>query len=113
MKKRILIVGGVAGGTSCATRLRRLDEQAEIIIFERGGHISYANCGLPYRIGDVITDDAALLVSDAEQFRKRFNIQVRVQSEAVRIDRAASEIEIRGLLSGKLWLEHYDALVLS
>lgn len=113
MKKRILIVGGVAGGASCATRLRRLDEQAEIIIFERGGHVSFANCGLPYHIGEVIRDESALLVSDAEQFRKRFNIQVRLRSEVVAIDRAASEIEVRGLLSGEVSREHYDALVLS
>lgn len=106
-------MGGVAGGASCATRLRRLDEQAEIIIFERGSHVSFANCGLPYHIGDVIRDEAALLVSDADQFRKRFNIEVRLQSEVVTIDRAASEIEVRGLLSGEVWREHYDALVLS
>jgi NADPH-dependent 2,4-dienoyl-CoA reductase/sulfur reductase-like enzyme/rhodanese-related sulfurtransferase len=113
MRKRILIVGGVAGGASCATRLRRLDEQAEIVIFERGGHVSFANCGLPYHIGDIIKDEAALLVSDAEQFRKRFNIEVRLQSEVTAIERAASEIEVRGLLSGELSRERYDALVLS
>jgi NADPH-dependent 2,4-dienoyl-CoA reductase/sulfur reductase-like enzyme/rhodanese-related sulfurtransferase len=113
MKKRILIVGGVAGGASCATRLRRLDEQAEIIIFERGSYVSFANCGLPYHIGEVISDEESLLVSDADQFLKRFNIEVRLQSEVVAIDRAASEIEVRGLLSGELSREHYDALVLS
>ena len=113
MKKRILIVGGVAGGASCATRLRRLDEEAEIIVFERGPYVSFANCGLPYHIGDVISDEASLLVSDAEQFRKRFNIEVRLQSEVVSIDRKASEIEVRSLLSGKASRERYDALVLS
>jgi NADPH-dependent 2,4-dienoyl-CoA reductase/sulfur reductase-like enzyme/rhodanese-related sulfurtransferase len=113
MKKRILIVGGVAGGASCATRLRRLDEEAEIIIFERGPYVSFANCGLPYHIGEVISDEASLLVSDAEQFRKRFNIEVRLQSEVVSIDRGASEIEVRGLLSGTVSRERYDALVLS
>ena len=113
MKKRILIVGGVAGGASCATRLRRLDEQAEIIIFERGSHVSFANCGLPYHIGEVIKDEAALLVSDPDQFRTRFNISVRLQSEVLAIDKAASEIEVRDLLSGKIFRERYDALVLS
>lgn len=113
MKKRVLIVGGVAGGASCAARLRRLDEQAEIVMFERGEHVSFANCGLPYHIGEVIRDEASLLISDADQLRKRFNIEVRVQSEVVRLDRAASEVEVRELLSGKLRREPYHALVLS
>jgi len=113
LKKRFLIVGGVAGGASCATRLRRLDELAEIIIFERGSYVSFANCGLPYHIGDVIPDEESLLVSDADQFRSRFNIEVRLQADVQAIDRAASEIEVRGLLSGKVTRERYDALVLS
>jgi NADPH-dependent 2,4-dienoyl-CoA reductase/sulfur reductase-like enzyme/rhodanese-related sulfurtransferase len=113
LKKRFLIVGGVAGGASCATRLRRLDEQAEIIIFERGSYVSFANCGLPYHIGDVIPDEESLLVSNAEQFRSRFNIEVRLQADVQAIDRATSEIEVRGLLSGKVTRERYDALVLS
>jgi NADPH-dependent 2,4-dienoyl-CoA reductase/sulfur reductase-like enzyme/rhodanese-related sulfurtransferase len=113
MKKRILIVGGVAGGASCATRARRLDEDAEIIMFERGSHVSFANCGLPYHIGEVIPDEASLIVAGAELFKKRFNIQVRLQSEVVGIYRDAAEIEIRELLTGKLYREKYDALVLA
>jgi NADPH-dependent 2,4-dienoyl-CoA reductase/sulfur reductase-like enzyme/rhodanese-related sulfurtransferase len=113
MKKRILIVGGVAGGASCATRARRMDEEAEIIIFERGSHVSFANCGLPYHIGGVIPDESALTVTDAEVFKERFNIEVRLQSEVTAIDRSKSEIEVRGLLTGKLYRERYDALVLA
>jgi len=111
--KRVLIVGGVAGGASCAARLRRLDESAEIVVFERGPYVSFANCGLPYYIGDVIRDEAKLLVATPELFRARFNIDVRTQSEVVRIDRAAREIEVRDLGSGRAYRESYDALVLA
>src|ERR1043165_7767331 len=97
MKRRILIIGGVAGGASCAARLRRLDEQAEIIIFERGSYVSFANCGLPYYVGDVIRDEGDLTVADAEMFQKRFNIEVRLQSEVVSINCEAGEIEVRAL----------------
>jgi NADPH-dependent 2,4-dienoyl-CoA reductase/sulfur reductase-like enzyme/rhodanese-related sulfurtransferase len=113
VKKRILIVGGVAGGASCAARVRRLDEQAEIVVFERGSHVSFANCGLPYYIGGVIPREDSLTVADAAIFKQRFNIEVRLQSEVTAIDRARSEIEVRGLLRGNLYREHYDALVLS
>jgi NADPH-dependent 2,4-dienoyl-CoA reductase/sulfur reductase-like enzyme/rhodanese-related sulfurtransferase len=113
MKKRILIVGGVAGGASCAARARRLDEQAEIVVFERGSFVSFANCGLPYYVGDAIRDESSLLLADRELFRDRFNIEVRLQSEVIAIDRPASEIEVRGLLSGTTDRERYDALVLS
>ena len=75
--KRVLIVGGVAGGASCAARLRRLDEQAEIVVFEKGPYPSFANCGLPYYVGDVISDEAKLLVATPDLFRTRFNIEVR------------------------------------
>ena len=113
MKKRILIVGGVAGGASCATRARRLDEDAEIIVFERGSYVSFANCGLPYHVGDVIPDESSLLVAGPELFKQRFNIEIRRQSEVVAIDRGAGEIEVRALLTGKLYREKYDALVLA
>src|SRR5436309_9709657 len=113
MKKRILIVGGVAGGASCAARARRLDEQAEIIIFERGPHVSFANCGLPYYVGDVIRDESQLLVAGPELFAARFNIAVRVQNEVMKIDRAASVIEVKDLASGKVYREKYDSLVLA
>lgn len=83
---KYIIVGAVAGGASTAARLRRLDEKAEIIIFEKGAYISYANCGLPYYIGDVIKDRNKLFVQTASAFNKRFNIDVRVQTEVIAID---------------------------
>ena len=107
MKKRILIVGGVAGGASCAARARRLDENAEIIVFERGSYVSFANCGLPYYVGDVIQEETSLLVADPELFQKRFNIVVRLQSEVVRIIRFVgideNQIESLTLFNGQLW----------
>ena len=81
--KRALIVGGVAGGASCAARLRRLDEQVEIVLLDRGPYVSFANCGLPYYVGDVIHEEAKLLVATPELFRKRFNIEVRTQSARI------------------------------
>jgi NADPH-dependent 2,4-dienoyl-CoA reductase/sulfur reductase-like enzyme/rhodanese-related sulfurtransferase len=113
MKKRILIIGGVAGGASCGARARRLDEEAEIIIFERGSHVSFANCGLPYHIGGVIPEESALTVTDAAAFKERFNIEVRLQSEVTAIDRAKTEIEVCELRTGKRYHERYDALVLA
>src|SRR5512147_1619733 len=111
--KRVLIVGGVAGGASCAARLRRLDETAEIVVLDRGPYVSFANCGLPYYVGDVIRDETKLLVATPELFRQRFNIEVRTQNEVVAIDRIAREIEVRELPSGRMYRERYDALVLS
>ena len=110
---RILIVGGVAGGASCATRARRLSEEAEIIIFERGPYISFANCGLPYYIGDVISEEEKLLLATPEFLGKRFNIDVRTENEVIAIDRKKNEIEVKNLKTGKVYREGYDALVLS
>lgn len=110
---KILIVGGVAGGASCAARLRRLNEHAEIHIFERGPHVSFANCGLPYYVGDVIQNEEDLLVANAELFRNRFNIQVHLNTEVITIDREAREIEVREVPQGKSWRQAYDYLVLS
>jgi len=94
MPLKVLIVGGVAGGASAAARLRRLDETAEIIMFEKGEYISYANCGLPYYIGDVIRKKEKLLVQTPENMRKRFNIDVRVNSEVTSIDRKNKTVEV-------------------
>jgi NADPH-dependent 2,4-dienoyl-CoA reductase/sulfur reductase-like enzyme/rhodanese-related sulfurtransferase len=115
MGKRVLIVGGVAGGASCAARLRRLDESAEIILFDRGDHVSFANCGLPYFVGDVISEERNLVVSSPQIFRQRFNIEVRTRHEVTAIDRAARTIRVRALDEpGQLAKdESYDALVLS
>jgi hypothetical protein len=90
--RRILIVGGVAGGASCAARLRRLDESVEIAIFDRGPYVAFANCGLPYYVGDVIADERALLVASPEMFRERFNVEVHTNTNVVGIDRTARAI---------------------
>lgn len=113
MGKRVLIVGGVAGGMSAATRLRRLDEHAAIVVFERGPHVSFANCGLPYYLGGEIADRGKLLVQTPERLHEVFNLDVRVRSEVVRIDRERQEVEVRDLAAGRTYTERYDALVLS
>jgi len=110
---KVVIVGGVAGGASCAARLRRLDENAEIILLERGEHISFANCGLPYYIGGVIKDKEKLIVAEPDDFRIRFNVDVRTLSEAVAIDRARKTVTIKDIPSGKIYIESYDKLVLA
>ncbi len=111
--QRILIVGGVAGGASCAARARRLSESAEIIMFDRGPYVSFANCGLPYYVGDVIKKEEHLLVATPQLFRDRFNIEVRLKSEVARIDRANRLVEIKDLEGGRTYTEPYDVLVLS
>ena len=110
---KVLIVGGVAGGASTAARLRRLDEQAQIIMFERGDYISYANCGLPYYIGDVIKEEDDLLVQTPEGMHSRFNIDVRVNNEVISIDRIHKTVKVRETKTGKEYDESYDKLVLS
>jgi len=110
---KIVIVGGVAGGASTAARLRRMDELAEIILFERGEYISYANCGLPYYIGNVITDRDRLFVQTPEGFAARFKIDVRIRSEVTGIDRKAKRVTVIDLKSNKTYEESYDKLVLS
>lgn len=112
-KKRILIVGGVAGGASCAARARRLSEEAEIIVFERGPYVSFANCGLPYYVGDVITEEKDLMVATPGLFKKRFNIDIRVESDVIAIDRDKNEIEVKDIKTGQVYRERYDALLLS
>jgi NADPH-dependent 2,4-dienoyl-CoA reductase/sulfur reductase-like enzyme/rhodanese-related sulfurtransferase len=110
---RILIVGGVAGGATCAARARRLSEKAEIVVFERGSYVSFANCGLPYYVGDVITDEKNLIVATPELFRERFNIEVRTQSDVLSIDRKNRQIEVRDVKASTVYREKYDALVLA
>lgn len=112
-KERILIVGGVAGGASCAARARRLSESPEIIMFERGPFVSFANCGLPYYVGDVIKKEDDLLIATPELFHHRFRIDVRLNSEVVRIDRTAGTVEIRDLDQDRSYTESYDKLVLA
>jgi NADPH-dependent 2,4-dienoyl-CoA reductase/sulfur reductase-like enzyme/rhodanese-related sulfurtransferase len=111
--KRVLIVGGVAGGASCAARLRRLDERAEIFLFERGGNVSFANCGLPYYLGGVIADRQKLLVATPERFRDLFRIEVRIHHEVRAIDRAKKTVEVINTATGETLVERYDHLVLA
>lgn len=108
-----LIVGGVAGGATVAARLRRMDEHANIVLFERGKYVSYANCGLPYYIGGTIADRNKLFVQSVEGFTRRFRIDIRTEQEVVRIDREKRLVEVRRLATGELYTEPYDKLVLS
>ena len=108
---KVLIVGGVAGGASAAARLRRLDEQAEIIMFERGDYISFANCGLPYYIGGEIKKKSDLTLQTPQSFRSRFNVDVRVNSEVIGVDTDAKTATVKGP-EGE-YTESYDKLILS
>jgi NADPH-dependent 2,4-dienoyl-CoA reductase/sulfur reductase-like enzyme/peroxiredoxin family protein/rhodanese-related sulfurtransferase/TusA-related sulfurtransferase len=112
-RKRVVIVGGVAGGASAAARARRLSEDAAIVLFERGGYISFANCGLPYHLGGVIPERDQLLVQTAEGMRRRYRVDVRVRTEVVRIDRDRRQVVARDLATGAEMREDYDALILS
>ncbi len=112
-RRKVIIVGGVAGGASCAARLRRLDENAEILMVEKGPYVSYANCGLPYHVGGVIEKEASLLVATADTFRLLFNVDVRTNCEAIRISPESKTIELRNVESGEVTSESYDTLVLS
>ena len=111
--RKLLIVGGVAGGASAAARARRMSEDCEIVVFDRGPHVSFANCGLPYFVGEVIREEKDLLIATPELFRKRFNIDVRIRSDVVRIDAGARQITVRDFESGAEYRESYDALLLS
>ena len=111
--KRIVIIGGVAGGMSAATRSRRLDPEASIIVLERSSYVSYANCGLPYFVGGVIAAQSDLLLQTPESLHARFRLDVRVQSEVIGIDRAAKSLTVRDLATGETYDLEYDYLVLS
>ena len=110
---KVVIVGGVAGGATAAARLRRLDEQAQIVVVERTGYVSYANCGLPYYVGGVIRDRARLTLQTPDSFWRRFRIDARTHQEVVSIDRAAKTVTVRRLHDGSTYLEPYDKLVLA
>ncbi|MCC6123778.1 MAG: FAD-dependent oxidoreductase [Pirellulales bacterium] len=111
--KRVLIVGGVAGGASCAARLRRMDERAEIVIFERSGDVSFANCGLPYYLGKVIAERKQLLLATPERFRDLFRVEVRTRHEALAIDRVNKSVRVKNLQTAAESDEPYDFLVLA
>src|SRR5512137_1269827 len=112
-RMKVVIVGGVAGGASCAARLRRLDEQAEIIMVERGPYVSFANCGLPYHIGGVIEKESSLLVANEQVFRGLYRIDARTNCEAVSISPQDKTVDLRDVATGKVINERYDKLVLS
>jgi len=110
---KVVVVGGVAGGASAAARLRRLDESAEIVVFERGPYVSYANCGMPYHIGEVIKDRQALFLATPESLHTDYDLDVRVQQEVTGIDRANKEVTVHNLVTGVTYRESYDKLILS
>ena len=111
--KKVVIIGGVAGGASCAARLRRLDETAEIVLLERGEYISYANCGLPYHVGDVIKARQSLLLQTPEAMKSKFKVDVRVKNEVLSIDREKKTVSVKRVDSGEVYTEPYDTLVIS
>lgn len=113
MSKKVLIIGGVAGGATAAARLRRLDESLQIIVFERGEYISYANCGLPYHVGDVIKDREALLLQTPEGMKAKYNIEVRVSNEVISIDRENKKIQVKKVRTGETYEELYDILLIA
>jgi NADPH-dependent 2,4-dienoyl-CoA reductase/sulfur reductase-like enzyme/rhodanese-related sulfurtransferase len=110
---KVIIVGGVAGGASCAARLRRLDEEAEILMVERGPYVSYANCGLPYHVGGAIEKESRLLVATEQTFRDQFAIDCRTRCEVVGISAGEKSVELKNHVTGEVTTEHYDKLVLS
>ena len=110
---KVVIIGGVAGGATAAARIRRLDENAQIIVFERSGYISYANCGLPYYIGDVITDKNDLTLQTPESFWRRFRVDMRVKHEVLSIHPEEKKVEVRNLNNGDVFKESYDKLIIS
>ena len=113
MRKKTVIIGGVAGGATTAARLRRKDESMEIVLLERGEYISYANCGLPYHVGDVIKNRESLLLQTPKAMKKKFNIDVRVQNEAVKINPEDQTVTIKDLKKGREYEESYDYLVIA
>ena len=113
MNKRILIVGGVAGGASVAARVRRIDGDADVIMFDKGPHVSFSNCALPYHLSGIVENSQDLVLMSPEKFKKQYNIEARVNSEVVRIDRDSKKVTVRDLTNGEEYEEAYDKLVLS
>src|SRR5690554_3062607 len=113
MGKKILIIGGVAGGASVAARARRLDEFAEIIMFERGPHVSFSNCSLPFYLSGMIESSEDLVLMSPEEFLSQYNIEARVHNEVIKINREEKTIVVKNLVSGEIYEEEYDELVIS
>ena len=112
-RTRIVIVGGVAGGAAAAAKARRTNEHADIVMFERGPHVSFANCGLPFYVGGDIADRQSLLLQTPESFWRRFRVRVLVRHEVLAIHREAKTADVRNLLTGEVFAEPYDSLVLA
>ena len=113
MKKKVLIVGGVAGGASAAARLRRLSEEDEIIMFEKGPHVSFSNCSLPYHLSGVIDEADKLVLMSPEKFMVQYKIEARVNNEVISIDRENKYVTVKNILTGENYKEQYDKLILS
>ncbi|HKL12595.1 MAG TPA: FAD-dependent oxidoreductase, partial [Halanaerobiales bacterium] len=113
MSNKIVVVGGVAGGASAATRARRLDESAEIVMFERGPHVSFSNCALPYHISGVVKECDDLVLMCPANFAEQYNIDARVKNEVMKINKDEKTVEVKDLESGKVYTEDYDKLILS
>ena len=113
MSKRVLVVGGVAGGASTAARVRRLDESAEVVMFERGPHVSFSNCALPFHLSGIVENSDNLVLMSPEQFKKQYNIEAHVNSEVVDVDATKQEVTIKNTLTGELSTDHYDELMLA
>lgn len=113
MGQKIVVVGGVAGGASTAARVRRLDEQAEIIMFEKGPHVSFSNCSLPFHLSGIVENSNRLVLMNPEEFKKKYNIEARTQSEVVKINRTEKTVSVKNVVTGEEYEENYDKLVLS
>ena len=113
MKRRVLIVGGVAGGATTAAQLRRLDEDCEIIMFEKDEYISFGNCGMPYYLGEVIEERDHLFAATPKSMKDKLNIDVRILNEVISIDRNSKQLSVKDLPSQNIYQEHYDVLVLA
>jgi len=113
LKKKIVVVGGVAGGAGAATKARRVDEAAEIIMFERSGYVSFANCGLPYHIGGQIPERSNLFLVSPDRFKKWYNIDARINNEVIKIDRANRKVHVKNHITGETFWETYDKLIIS
>src|SRR5699024_3273819 len=113
MSKKVLVVGGVAGGASAAARIRRLDEGAEIIMFERGPHVSFSNCSLPFHLSGIVEEQEDLVLMQPDDFYNDYRIDARVYNEVTAIDRENKEVKVKNIITGEEYSERYDKLILS
>src|SRR5690606_36036019 len=113
MSRKVVIIGGVAGGATAAARIRRLDEHAEIIMFEKGPHVSFSNCSLPFHLSGIVEESDDLVLLTPSTFKKRYNIEARVNNEVIHIDRKNKMVKVRDVILEKMYEEEYDTLILS